>query len=78
MADRPRRMGGGDARQMAERAFRAATTKAPEVAPKPVVIPKARELVSVRIDREVLEYFQAQGANWQERMNEALRKAAGL
>jgi uncharacterized protein (DUF4415 family) len=71
-------MGGGDARQTAERAFRAATTKPVEVAPKPVALPKARELVSVRLDREVLEHFQAQGPNWQERINEALRKVAGL
>ena len=30
-----------------------------------------------RIDRDVLDYFQADGPGWQERINEALRKAIG-
>jgi uncharacterized protein (DUF4415 family) len=29
------------------------------------------------IDRDVLDYFQEAGPGWQERINEALRKAAG-
>ncbi len=71
--------GGGDARQMAERAFRAATTKPADAAPKAALsVPNAKELVSIRIDRDVLEYFQEDGPGWQERINEALRKAAGL
>ena len=66
-----------DARSAAEAAFKAATTKRPEMpAPKPAV-PNAKELVSLRIDRDVLEHFQQDGPGWQERMNEALRKAAG-
>ncbi|MGA0593850.1 BrnA antitoxin family protein [Enterovirga sp. CN4-39] len=81
MVDRSRRSG-GDARATAERAFRAATTKPlgePATAsPKPVKLPAARELVSIRLDREVVEHFQAEGAGWQERINAALRKAAGL
>jgi uncharacterized protein (DUF4415 family) len=65
------------ARDAAEAAFKAATTKPLEApAPKPVV-PNAKELVSLRIDRDVLEHFQEQGPGWQERMNDALRKAAG-
>src|SRR6266581_570578 len=36
-----------------------------------------KELVSVRIDRDVLEHFQEEGPGWQDRINEALRKAAG-
>jgi uncharacterized protein (DUF4415 family) len=85
MVDRTRRMG-GDARENAERAFRAATTKPAEVAPaatptvgpRSAAVPKAKELVSIRLDRDVLERFQATGPSWQERINEALRKAAGL
>ncbi|MBE7203842.1 MAG: BrnA antitoxin family protein, partial [Parafilimonas terrae] len=46
-------------------------------APKPA-IPGAKELVSLRIDQDVLEHFQADGPGWQERMNAALRAAAGL
>lgn len=37
-----------------------------------------KEKVSVRLDPEVLAHFRALGTGWQTRMNEALRKAAGL
>jgi uncharacterized protein (DUF4415 family) len=69
-----------DPRQAAEAAFKAATTKPrePDAAPKTVVLPNARELVSLRLDRDVLEHFQADGPGWQERINAALRKAAGF
>jgi uncharacterized protein (DUF4415 family) len=77
--DRTRRRP-SDPRQAAEAAFKAATTKpapGPEPLPKPPVLPNAKELVSLRIDRDVLDYFQGAGAGWQDRINEALRKAAG-
>jgi uncharacterized protein (DUF4415 family) len=32
----------------------------------------------LRIDRDVLDHFQEAGAGWQDRINAALRKAAGL
>ena len=35
-------------------------------------------MVSLRLDRAVLEYFQEDGPGWQDRINAALRKAAGL
>ena len=35
-----------------------------------------KQLVSLRIDRDVLERFKASGPGWQSRMNEALRRAA--
>ncbi len=77
MAERPRRQ--GDPRSNAEAAFKSVTTKPVEtVAPKRPAIPVARETVSLRIDRAVLEHFQEAGPGWQERINEALRKAAGL
>jgi len=64
--------------EVAEAAFKAATTKPPEVVvPKSPSLPNAKELVSVRIDRDVLEHFQEEGPGWQDRINEALRKAAG-
>jgi uncharacterized protein (DUF4415 family) len=47
-----------DSRQAAEAAFKAATTKPSEPAPKRPPLPNAKELVSLRIDRDVLEYFQ--------------------
>jgi uncharacterized protein (DUF4415 family) len=36
-----------------------------------------KETVTLRIDQEVLEYFQQDGPGWQDRINAALRKAAG-
>jgi uncharacterized protein (DUF4415 family) len=74
--DRPRRTT-GSSRDAAEAAFKAATTKPLDApAPKPAV-PNAKELVSLRIDRDVLDHFQEDGAGWQDRINDALRKAAG-
>ncbi|TIO07999.1 BrnA antitoxin family protein [Mesorhizobium sp.] len=36
-------------------------------------VPNVRELVSIRIDRAVLDYFQSDGPGWQDRINDALR-----
>ena len=74
-ADRPRRP--NDPRQAAEAAVKAVTTKPPEPIPGKPSLPGAKETVSLRIDRDVLDYFQADGAGWQDRINAALRKAAG-
>jgi len=73
MARRPT----SDSRSEAEKAFKAATTKPVEQpAAKPRSMPGAREMVSLRIDRDVLEFFQEGGPGWQDRINAALRKAA--
>ncbi len=37
-----------------------------------------KRAVSLRVDPEVLAYFQSSGPGWQTRINQALRKAAGL
>ena len=69
-----------DSRQAAEAAFKAATTKPLEPIPsaqKAPSIPGAKEMVSLRIDRDVLDFFQEDGPGWQDRINAALRKAAG-
>jgi uncharacterized protein (DUF4415 family) len=66
-----------DSRQAAEAAFKAATTKPLEAVPKRPSLPNAKELVSLRIDRDVLEHFQESGPGWQDKINEALRRAAG-
>jgi uncharacterized protein (DUF4415 family) len=70
-----------DARTAAEAAFKAVTTRLP---PGPAPLPKAppavpgtKEMVSLRIDRDVLDFFQADGPGWQDRINAALRRAAG-
>lgn len=67
-----------DPRQAAEEAFKKATTKPAEPIPKKPTIPGAKEMVNLRLDRDVLDHFQEDGPGWQERINEALRKAAGL
>ena len=49
--------------------------KAPAVeTPKAAAaVPGAREQVTLRIDRDVLDHFQADGPGWQDRINAALR-----
>lgn len=78
MASPPRRPTGSIER--AEAAFKALTTKPIENAspPRSAVIPSGRETVSLKLDRDVLAHFQDDGPGWQERINDALRKAAGL
>lgn len=78
MADQPRRPRTlNDARSEAEAAFKKATTKVAVAPPKQAAVPGVREQVTLRIDQEVLEFFQASGPGWQDRINDALRKAAG-
>lgn len=74
MSRPPFRSTGNSAREAAEAAFKAATTKPAEAPPRVATIPNPRETVSLRLDREVLEHFQAGGPGWQERINEALRR----
>ena len=63
MADQPRRPRTlNDARTEAEAAFKRTTTKVVEAPPKPTALPGVKELVSLRIDQDVLEYFQEGGA----------------
>jgi len=64
-------------RDAAEAAFKKATTKTADLpSPRPAV-PSAKETVSLRLDRDVLDHFQAGGPGWQDRINDALRKAIG-
>ncbi len=65
----------------AEAAFKSATTKPVEAAPAPKApppVPGAKETISLRVDQDVLAYFQEDGPGWQDRMVAALRKSAGL
>jgi len=66
-----------DPRAAAEAAFKAATAKPAAPLPRAPSLPNAREVVSLRLDREVLDHFQEGGPGWQERINAALRKAIG-
>jgi len=66
-------------REQAEAAFKSATTKPAAPAPaRPARPPSGKEMVSLRLDHAVLEHFQEDGPGWQDRINEALRKVAGL
>jgi uncharacterized protein (DUF4415 family) len=66
-----------DSRSEAEKAFKAVTTKPADLPPAAPSIPGVKETVSLRINRDVLDFFQADGPGWQDRINAALRKAAG-
>jgi uncharacterized protein (DUF4415 family) len=63
--------------QAAEAAFKAATAKPAMEIPKTPALPGAKETVTLRLDRDVLDYFQEDGPGWQDRINAALRKIAG-
>ena len=56
----------------AEALFKPLKRPAPPIREKPV-IPNAKELVSLKIDRDILEHFQQEGSGWQDRINDALR-----
>lgn len=70
-----------DPRSAAEAAFKQVTKKPERIDERTLglpALPGARELVSLRIDKDVIEHFQAAGPGWQDRINAALRQAAGL
>ena len=59
MADQPRRPRTlSDARSEAEAAFKRTTTKVAEAPPKTTALPGVKELVSLRLDRDVIEHFR--------------------
>jgi uncharacterized protein (DUF4415 family) len=67
-----------DPRKAAEAVFQAKAPPLPEPTARPPSLPGVREQVTLRLDRDVLDHFQEDGPGWQERINAALRKAAGL
>ena len=73
MARRPT----SNSRSEAEKAFKAVTTKPAELPPTAPALPHVKHTVTLRIDQDVLDYFQQEGIGWQDRINAALRKAAG-
>jgi uncharacterized protein (DUF4415 family) len=78
LSDQPRRPRTlNDARTEAENVFKKVTTKVAEAPPKQAALPGVKELVSLRIDQDVLAHFQEGGPGWQDRINDALRRAAG-
>jgi uncharacterized protein (DUF4415 family) len=67
-------------------AITAAALADPDAQPLPEGLPRRgrpraehpKQHVPLRIDADVVERFKAGGPGWQSRMNDALRKAAGL
>lgn len=80
MSRPPMRRYSGSARDTAEAEFKSATSKplATDEPRRAPALPGAKEMVSIRLDRDVLDHFQEGGPGWQDRVNTALRKAAGL
>ncbi len=76
--DRPRRPRDPFAAAEAVFSRTASAAPPPPATPKPTTIPGARQSVTLRIDEDVLERFQEDGPGWQDRINAALRAAAGL
>jgi uncharacterized protein (DUF4415 family) len=74
--DKPTR-GPMTSREAAEAAFKKVTTKPADLPAERPKVPNAKEQVSLRIDRDVLDHFQNSGPGWQDRINDALRKAIG-
>ena len=68
----------GSALDQAEAAFKAVTTKPVATPATERKHPEGKEMVTLRLDRAVLEHFQDDGPGWQDRINAALRSAAGL
>ena len=66
-----------DARTAAEAAFKAVTAPRVEAPQQKPAVPGVREQVTLRIDQDVLEHFREGGPGWQDRINDALRKAVG-
>jgi uncharacterized protein (DUF4415 family) len=60
--------------EAAEALFKPAPKKVAPAIERPPV-PLGRESVSIRIDGDVLAWFQEDGPGWQERINDTLRAA---
>ena len=71
----PRR---GSALDQAEAVFKAPAPKLEAPLAKSATPPEGKEMVSLRLDRAVLEAFQEDDPGWQDRINAALRVSAGL
>jgi len=59
----------------AEALFNPTKKAAPAPALEKRALPGVKEQVSLRLDSDVIAYFQADGPGWQERINDALRGA---
>jgi len=64
--------------ERAEAVFRPAAPEPAAAPAKAASVPTGKETVSLRLDRDVLAFFQDDGPGWQDRINAALRRAAGI
>ena len=69
-----------DAFSVAEAVFKPRTPPAAEpIRPqRKGGVPISKELVSIKLDSDLIAHFQEDGPGWQDRINDALRRAAGL
>jgi hypothetical protein len=77
-AHTPRKAEYDDAPELTDAQLNSAVLK---IGGRPVGRPKLerpKRAVNLRLDADVIDAFRAGGSGWQTRMNEALRKAAGL
>jgi uncharacterized protein (DUF4415 family) len=76
----PNRFRPTDFLSVAEAVFKRAPqpTAEPVLAEKRAGIPISKEQVSLKLDSDLIAHFQEDGPGWQERINDALRRAAGL
>jgi uncharacterized protein (DUF4415 family) len=80
MTRQPNRYRPTDALSVAEAVFKPAAPAATEPvrAQRKGDVPVSKELVSIKLDSDLIAHFQEDGPGWQERINDALRLAAGL
>jgi uncharacterized protein (DUF4415 family) len=64
--------------ERAEAVFRPTAPEPVAPAARTAPVPTGKETVSLRLDRDVLAFFQDDGPGWQDRINAALRRAAGV
>jgi len=76
----PNRRRPTDALSVAEAVFKSPTPPAvePVRAPTKPGVPVAKELLSIKLDSDLIAHFQEDGPGWQERINDTLRRATGL
>ena len=79
MSRSPNRFRPNDALSVAEAVFKPAPPAVePVVVEKQAGVPISKEQVSLRLDGDLIAHFQEDGPGWQDRINDALRRAAGL
>ena len=76
----PNRYRPTDALSVAEAVFKPAkpAPAEPVAAPRKTGVPVAKESVTLKLDGDLIAHFQEDGPGWQERINDALRRATGL